>query len=762
MKKRRLIKIYWILLLSGIISFFFLFILTGNGYFGEMPEFEQLENPNTNLATQIISSDGEILGKYYFNDNRTPITYKELPSNLVNALIATEDERFYSHPGIDVRSTLRAIVFLNKRGGASTISQQLARQLFVGVRSRSFAQAILQKAKEWVLALQIEKRYTKNEIIAMYLNIYDFGNNADGVRSASKIYLNKTPDSLLIEDAAMLVGMLKNSSLYNPLRRPELVLERRNVVFQQMFRNEMISTNELDSLVQLPLNVDYSPESHREGLATYFRAYLQEFMNQWLRENIREDGSKYNLYRDGLRIYTTIDSRLQEIAEQSMDDHMKNLQSEFFAQNKEPDSLNPTPPFRDLREGQVDTLIKLSAMRSERWRKMRLSGNSDDKIWESFQLETPMKVFSWKGEIDTIMKPVDSIRYYKYFLRSSLMSMEPQTGHVKAWVGGFDFKHFQYDQVKQGRRQIGSTVKPFLYATAIDQLKLSPCHTLPDALYCIEPMKHGNIDAWCPKNSSNKYGQTRNLKNALANSINTVSARLMDQVGPKPVVTLMKKMGIKSYLPEVPSIALGTPDISLYELVGAYSTFVNKGIYVEPIFITRIEDKNGTPLFEVIPETRDVLSEEVAYVTLNLLEGVTNYGSGGRLRHAGLEESNYIYKNIITGYPYVFENAIAGKTGTTQNQSDGWFMGMVPNLVTGVWVGGEDRSVHFEDIAFGQGATMALPIWAQYMKNAYLHEDLNISSEDFPVPEFVSIPLDCASLRIDSEDENKDLKKLGF
>ena len=350
MKKRRLIKIYWILLLSGIISFFSLFILAGNGYFGEMPEFEQLENPNTNLATQIISSDGEILGKYYFNDNRTPITYKEIPSNLVNALIATEDERFYSHPGIDVRSTLRAIVFLNKRGGASTISQQLARQLFVGVRARSFSQAVLQKAKEWVLALQIEKRYTKNEIIAMYLNIYDFNNNADGVRSASKIYLNKTPDSLLLEDAAMLVGMLKNSS-FNPLRRPELVLERRNVVFQQMFRNEMISTNELDSLVQLPLNIDYSPESHREGLATYFRAYLQEFMNQWLRENIREDGSKYNLYRDGLRIYTTIDSRLQEIAEQSMDDHMKNLQSEFFAQNqnKEPDSLNPTPPFRDCR-----------------------------------------------------------------------------------------------------------------------------------------------------------------------------------------------------------------------------------------------------------------------------------------------------------------------------------------------------------------------------------------------------------------------------
>ena len=761
MKKLLTIRLLWASVVFGLISFFGLFILAGNGTFGEMPEFEQLENPNTNLATQIISSDGEILGKFYFNDNRTPITYDELPNNLVDALIATEDERFYDHPGIDVRSTLRAIAFLNTRGGASTISQQLARQLFVGVRSRSIFQAVLQKAKEWVLAIQIEKRYTKNEIIAMYLNIYDFGNTADGVRSASKIYFNKTPDSLLIEDAATLVGMLKNSSYYNPLRRPELVKERRNVVFQQMHRNDMITKTEMDSLTKLPLYIDYSPESHREGLATYFRAYLQEFMNRWLRENPNPDGSKYNLYRDGLRIYTTIDSRLQSIAEESVSEHMKSLQSEFFAQNKKSEE-NPTPPFKDLREGQVDTLIKLSAMRSERWRKMKLSGKSEDEIWDSFKVDTSMKVFSWNGDIDTIMKPIDSIRYYKSHLRASMMSMEPQTGHVKAWVGGFNYKHFQYDQVKQGRRQIGSTFKPFLYATAIDQLKLSPCYTVPDALYCIEPMKHGNMDAWCPKNSSDKYGQTRNLKNALANSINTISARLMDQVGPKPVVTLMKKMGIKSYLPEVPSIALGTPDISLYEMVGAYSTFVNKGIYIEPIFITRIEDKNGVPLYEVIPQTTDVLSEEAAYVTVNLMEGVTKYGSGGRLRHSGLEETNYIYKNLITGYPYAFENAIAGKTGTTQNQSDGWFMGMVPNLVTGVWVGGEDRSVHFEDIAFGQGATMALPIWGQFMKKAYLNPDLGISLEDFPVPEIVTIPLDCENLNIESSKKKKDLEDLGF
>ena len=765
MKKLLTIRLLWASVVFGLISFFGLFILAGNGTFGEMPEFEQLENPNTNLATQIISSDGEILGKFYFNDNRTPITYNELPNNLVDALIATEDERFYDHPGIDVRSTLRAIAFLNTRGGASTISQQLARQLFVGVRSRSIFQAVLQKAKEWVLAIQIEKRYTKNEIIAMYLNIYDFGNTADGVRSASKIYFNKTPDSLLIEDAATLVGMLKNSSYYNPLRRPELVKERRNVVFQQMQRNEMITKIEMDSLMKLPLYIDYSPESHREGLATYFRAYLQEFMNRWLRENPNQDGSKYNLYRDGLRIYTTIDSRLQSIAEESVNEHMKSLQSEFFAQNKKSEE-NPTPPFKDLREGQVDTLIKLSAMRSERWRKMKLSGKSDDEIWDSFQVDTSMKVFSWNGDIDTIMKPIDSIRYYKSHLRASMMSMEPQTGHVKAWVGGFNYKHFQYDQVKQGRRQIGSTFKPFLYATAIDQLKLSPCDSLPDALFCIEPMKHGNIDAWCPKNSGNKYGKTRTLKNALANSVNTVSARLMDLVGPRPVINLARKMGITSYLPAVPSIALGTPDISLFEMVGAYSTFVNKGIYVKPVMISRIEDKNGRAIYEVAPETQDVLSEEAAYVTVNLMQGVTKAGSGARLRHAGLEKTNYIYEKVVTGYPYVFENSIAGKTGTTQNQSDGWFMGMVPNLATGVWVGGEDRAIHFENIGYGQGATMALPIWANYMRSLYENPILEISQEDFLPPENLNIPIECEEL-VDLESKGKaklktDLEALGF
>ena len=753
---------FWSLFALGILAITAVFSFAALGFLGPMPDLQQLENPKTNLATQILSSDGEILGKYFFNDNRTPITYEELPQNIVQALIATEDERFYSHSGIDFRGTLRAIAYLGKRGGASTITQQLARQLFVGVRSRNKVEAITQKIKEWVLAVKLERRYTKKEIIAMYLNIYDFGYQADGVQSAAKIYFNKTPMTLSIEESATLVGMLKNSSLYNPRRRPERVKQRRNVVFQQMYRNDYITKEERDSLQQLPLEIDFTPDSHREGLATYFRAYLLEFMRKWVQENPKPDGEKYNIFRDGLRIYTTLDARLQALGEAAVNEHMANLQEEFFLQNTP--QANPTAPFLDLREGEIDTLLKRTAMRSERWRALRASGKQEDSIWASFKEPTPMTVFSWKGDRDTVMTPLDSIRYYKHFLRASMMSMDPTTGHVKAWVGGFNYKHFQYDQVKQGRRQIGSTFKPFLYATAIDQLKLSPCEVLPDALFCIEPMKHGNVEAWCPKNSGDTYGRMRTLKNALANSVNTISARLMDKVGPAPVVNLARKMGIQSRLPRVPSIALGTPDISLFEMVGAYSTFANKGIYVKPIMITRIEDKNGTVLFEVVPETQDVLSAESAYVTLELLKGVTESGSGMRLRHNTAAEYSYAYKNVVTGYPYEFENPIAGKTGTTQNQSDGWFMGMVPNLVTGVWVGGEDRSIHFKDIAFGQGATMALPIWANYMRNAYKNESLGISMEDFEAPEVVSIPINCDEIPIEDplQPKEESLEDLGF
>ena len=548
------LRFFWAIFALGILSVITLFSSVALGLLGQMPELQQLENPKTNLATQILSNDGVVLGKFYFNDNRTSIAFDALPKNLVNALIATEDERFFSHSGIDLKGTLRALVYLGKKGGASTISQQLARQLFVGVRSRNKLEAVLQKFKEWVLAVQLERRYTKKEIIAMYLNIYDFGYSADGIQSAAKIYFNTTPKALRIEQSATLVGMLKNSSLFNPLRRPERVEQRRNVVLNQMNRNGFISEVELDSLKQIPLTIDYTPDSHREGLATYFRAYLQQFMRKWTKNNPKPDGTKYDIFRDGLRIFTTLDSRLQEIGEKAVNAHMANLQEEFFLQNTP--EANPTAPFLDLREGEIDTLLQNKASRSERWRKMRASGKDEDAIWASFQKPVEMEVFSWKGDRDTLMSPLDSIRYYKHFLRASMMSMNPLTGHVKAWVGGFNYKHFQYDQVYQGRRQIGSTFKPFLYATAIDQLRLSPCDILPDALFCIEPMKHGNVDAWCPKNSGDKYGQMRTLKNALANSVNTVSARLMDRVGPRPVINLARKMGITSYLPAVPSIAL--------------------------------------------------------------------------------------------------------------------------------------------------------------------------------------------------------------
>ena len=611
--------------------------------------------------------------------------------------------------------------------------------------------------------MRLERQYTKEEIITMYLNIYDFGYNGDGIKSASNIYFGKEPMELNIEESAMLVGMLKNSSLYNPMRRPELVKSRRNVVFNQMKKNKLLDESIIDSLKALPLEITYTPQSHREGLATYFRAYLQEFMKDWAKDNTKEDGSKYNLYLDGLKIYTTINHEMQGYAEESVKAHMANLQREFFKQNTP--KLNPTAPFLDLESEDSINIFKRAMKRSERWRKMRNSGKSEEEMFEAFEKEVPMSIFSWNGNIDTIMKPIDSIRYYKHFMQVGMMSMEPQTGHVKAWVGGINYKHFQYDHVKQGKRQIGSTFKPFLYATAIDQLKLSPCDSLPDAIYCIEPNKFGNPEPWCPTNSSDKYGGMRTLKNALANSKNTISAQLMDKVGPKPVADLARNLGIESFIPDVPAIALGTPDLSVYEMVGAYGAFANQGIYVKPTMITRIEDKNGILLYQSSPETKDVISEESAYVTLNLLEGVTKFGSGARLRHDIPEdERNPVYKDVVTGYPYKFQNAIAGKTGTTQNQSDGWFMGMVPNLVTGVWVGAEDRATHFETIAYGQGATMALPIWGLYMKKCYENENLGISLEDFLAPEDLYNPNDCESIKpienIDSDAD--DIEGLGL
>ena len=743
----------WLIFLTPISIITFLFYYASTGGFGDMPDLEVLENPKTNLASEIFTSDGKTLAKYYFNDNRTPVTFDELPTHLVDALIATEDIRFYSHSGIDFKRTFGAALKFGKDGGGSTITQQLAKLLFTGEGSKDIIERLTQKFKEYIIAVRLERNYTKDEIITQYLNLYDFGNNGDGIRSAARIYFGKEPIDLDINESAILVGMLKNSSLYNPRphRNPIGVKNRRNVVLSQMSKYQYLEKNLVDSLRLEPLNLNYTPESHREGLATYFREFLRSHMKKWINDenNRKPDGSKYNLNTDGLKIYTTINYTMQQMAELAVEQHMPRLQKEFFEQNKTLD--DSIAPFRELTSGAVDTLLRISMRRSERWRKMKYDLKKDnEEIENSFFEPVDMTIFSWGGDIDTIMTPLDSMKYYKSFFRPGMMSMDPTNGHIKAWVGGMNYRHFQYDMVKKGKRQIGSTFKPFVYAAAIDQLKLSPCDTFPDSQFCIEKNKFGNIEQWCPKNSGDKYGRTRTLKNALANSVNTVTARLMDRIGPQTVVKLAKDLGIEQRILPVPSIALGTPDLSVYEMVAAYSTFANKGVYTHPVFIEKIEDKNGTTLFEHQPLTKDVLSEEAAYVTVNLLEGVTMAGSGTRLRTTGADEYNRAYQNIVTGYPYEFTNPIAGKTGTTQNQSDGWFIGMVPNLVTGVWVGAEDRAIHFEDIAYGQGASMALPIWGVYMKSVYQDSTLMISNESFDRPKKLTIELDCNKFVIDS------------
>ncbi len=742
---KKYIKLYWKIFLGIILFISLTFLSASLGLLGTLPTFEELETPENNLATEVISSDGETLGKYA-KENRTPVKYKDLSDNLVNALIATEDERFYTHSGIDFRGTARA-VFKPGSGGASTITQQLARMLFTGEKSRNKIKRVIQKIKEWVVAIKLEKQYTKNEILTMYLNKYDFLNQAVGIRSASRIYFYKEPKDLNIQESAMLIGMLKNSSYYNPLRRLKIVIQRKNIVLKQMNRNNYITVDEKDSIKRLPLEIKYTPESHSDGYATYFRSHLQKTLRKWVQKNPKPNGELYDIFKDGLKIHVTIDSRLQKYAEESVKEHMSNLQNYFFLEQKE----NKTAPFYDLKEEEVKNILERGKINSDRYKKLKLVGKSDEEIDKIFNTKTNMSVFSWKGNKDTLMTPYDSIVYYKYFLRSGLLSLNPKTGHIKAWVGGIDNKHFKYDAVAQQKRQVGSTFKPFVYATAINQLKLSPCEEFPNIPYTIPKEKHGIPKEWTPKNSNNKYGGMVSLKNGLANSVNTMSARLIDMVSPENVVRLAKSTGIKSYIRANPSIALGTVDLSLLEMVSAYSTFVNKGLHIEPMIITRIEDRNGTVLQRFKQNTREVLSEESAYVILDLLKGVTQYGSGSRLR-TDRKKGEY-----ITGYPYKFTNPIAGKTGTTQNQSDGWFIGIVPNLATGVWTGGEDRSIHFSGISLGQGATMALPTWALFMKKCYADESLNISSDDFEKPNRVTINLNCADKKVD-HDQNEYLK----
>lgn len=752
---KKYLAAFWIAFLGLGVALVLFFLCASWGVFGAMPTFDELENPSSNVATEIISSDGKTIGKFYL-ENRVPAKYEDLPPHLVQALIATEDERFYGHSGIDARGTLRAVTSVGSSGGASTITQQLAKLLFHGEGSRNLAKRITQKAKEWVIAVKLERQYTKEEILTMYLNKADFVNNAVGIRSAAKVYLGKEPKDLTIDEAAMLVGMLQNPAYYNPVRRPELVQKRRNVVLHQMAKNEFITKEESLRLQGEPLSLHFTPESHREGIATYFREYLRDYMRRWVKENPKKDGTTYDIYRDGLKIYVSIDSRMQKYAEEAVQEHISNLQEEFFIRQK----TNKNAPFYNISAADTEAIIMRAMKTSERWRQMKEVGKSEDEILKSFEVKTDMRIFSWKGEIDTIMTPRDSIVYYKHFLQTGMMSMEPQTGHIKAWVGGINYKHFQYDHVGQGARQVGSVFKPFVYATAIEQLHYSPCDSIIDSPFTMPKGRYGIGQDWSPQNSNRSYKGIMTLKQALAGSVNTITAKLMDKVGPKAVVNMTRDLGISAEIPQSPAIALGAVDITVSDMVAAYSTFANQGIYVKPVFVTRIEDKNGVILFNAVPETKDVLSKDVAYTVVKLLEGVTESGSGIRLRTTWQGPG---YKRV-TGHPYKFTNPIAGKTGTTQNQSDGWFIGMVPNLATGVWVGNDDRAAHFNTMLYGQGATMALPIWGLYMNKCYADKTLHVSKGAFEVPDGLSIRVDCSKVLQESDrsDEELDTNEFDF
>ena len=728
----------WGFVLSPFIVLFSLVQLTAVGFFGGLPTFNQLENPKNNLATEIISEDGVVLGKYFF-ENRSVVSSSELPQNLIDALIATEDIRFRSHSGIDGRSLLRAVfgLFTGKRnsGGASTITQQLAKMLFTEQPS-SGAGRIMQKLKEWVIAAQLEKRYTKDEIQTMYLNRFDWVNNAVGIKSAAQVYFNKKPTDLALEESAVLVGMLKNPALYNPNRRIDITRERRNVVLHQMNRYEFISDSLFDTLKRRPITLDFKLASHTEGRAPYFREHLREELKKWCANQTKPDESNYNLYTDGLKVYTTINSRLQKFAEEAMRTHISSLQNDF---NKHWRGYSKAPFPEDFEWEQINAIINQGMRRSERYIKLKKFGKSEKQIEEIFKIKVPMKLFSWGGEIDTILSPRDSIKYNKFFIHSGMMSMEPITGYVKAYVGGSNYKHFKYDHVKLGKRQVGATFKPFLYALAIQE-GYSPCYEVPNIPVVFDKKRWGLEKDWVPKNSGDEFkDMLLTLKFGMANSINTITAYIMKQLGPHAVVDLAKKIGIQSKILAVPSLCLGTFDLSVYEMVGAYSTFVNKGIWTEPIFITRIEDKNGVVLEDFYPKTQEAMSEETANIMVRMLQGVVDgvysptvektLGTGVRLR-----------------YKYGFKNQMGGKTGTTQNQSDGWFIGLTPNLVTGVWSGCEDRAAHFRTIQYGQGANMALPVFAEYMQMVYTDTaNTGFFPVDFDIPVFIDGKLDCGN-----------------
>lgn len=747
---RKIIKALWIFLAVIILAIVIVFVSISKGWIGYMPPVEELENPSYKFATEIFSEDEKVLGTWsYSKENRVYTAYKDLSPSIINALIATEDVRFVEHSGIDAKALFRAFVkrglmFQKNAGGGSTLSQQLAKQLFTENVARNTLQRLFQKPIEWVIAVKLERYYTKEEILSMYLNKFDFLNNAVGIKTAAYTYFGCEPKDLKIEEAATLVGMCKNPSLYNPVRFNERSRGRRNVVLEQMRKAGYITDAECDSLQALPLKLTYNRVDHKEGLATYFREYLRGVMTApkpvrsdyrgwqmqkfyedsiawetnplygWCAKNKKKDGTNYNIYTDGLKIYTTINSRMQQYAEDAVKEHLGDyLQPIFF---KEKEGSKNAPYARSLPEKRVEELLTKAMKQTERYRLMKEAGASEQQIRKAFDTPEEMTVFSWKGDKDTIMTPMDSIRYYKSFLRTGFMSMDPANGHVKAYVGGPNYVYFQYDMAMVGRRQVGSTIKPYLYTLAMEN-GFSPCD---QARHVEQTLIDENGTPWTPRNANDKrYGEMVTLKWGLANSDNWISAYLMGKLNPYDLVRLIHSFGVRNKaIDPVVSLCLGPCEISVGEMVSAYTAFANKGIRVAPLFVTRIEDSDGNVISTFAPQMEEVISASSTYKMLVMLRAVINEGTGGRVRRYGITAD------------------MGGKTGTTNDNSDAWFMGFTPSLVSGCWVGGDERDIHFGRMTYGQGAAAALPIWAMYMKKVYDDPTLGYDQQErFKLPE---------------------------
>ncbi|MBQ9312713.1 MAG: transglycosylase domain-containing protein [Bacteroidales bacterium] len=722
----------------GLVILFF--TLLSFGVLGFMPSFEELENPNCNLASEVFSDDGQLLG-YIGIQNRTNVDYKDLSPSLLNALKATEDVRFESHSGIDTRSLFRVLIKTvigrQHSGGGSTITQQLAKNLFPREKVSKFSTPYF-KLKEWVVAVKLERRYSKQEIISMYLNTVDYGSNSFGIKTAANTFFSKLPSQLEVQESAVLVGLLKAPTTYNPIRHKEKSMERRNVVLSQMNKYGYLSDEEYEKASQTDLITHYNPTTQDQGVATYFREKVRLFMHKWCKTHYKSNGEPYDVYRDGLRIYTTINYDMQKNAELAVRKHFTQLQSEFFKQCKG----RKGAPFTGISQENIDKYLDQAMKSSDRYNNMIKEGASEREIKEAFNTPIDMDVFSWNGEIDTMMAPMDSIKYYKYFLNTGMVSIEPQTGHVKVYVGGIDYKHFKFDNATLGRRQIGSTFKPFVYASAMKDSEITPCFQIENS-----PVTFPEYDDWTPRNSSHaREGEMVNLKWALANSVNFVSAALMkDYTSPSSVIALVRNMGITNPIQPVPSICLGTPDLTVWEMAGAMATFVNQGVHKEPIFITKITDNKGMVLESFTSKSNTALDEKTAYLVVDLMKGVVDGGTGSRLR-----------------YKYGIKSTMAGKTGTTDNNSDGWFIGLNPKLATAVWVGGEYRSIHFSSMVWGQGAAMALPVYGYFMAECEKNQNLSFYKGGFVRPTDLEFDDNCnAKSDSDGETSPKDTINVG-